>query len=483
MVGEVGRQRFSPRGASALRGRSATGGWHNGRLVRTTVEELPENRVRLDVEVPEADVKHALEHAAHDLADTVRIPGFRKGHVPLPVLMARIGKQALWDEAVRSHIDGWFWSAASNSGIRPVASPDVEFGEAPDDGGSFRFSATVPVLAKPELADWTTLEVARTETDVPAELVERELEALRSSVGELVPVEDRPVLEGDTVVLDLVGDETGTQRDYVTEVGEGRLIAPLEEALPGMRADESKTVEVAVDDERSTTIELTVKDVKEKVLPPVDDELARSTSEFDTLAELRADIEERLGEELAAELDAEFRERSVDALVDASKVEVAGPVVDRRTRELAAGLVRSVEGRGIPFASYLAMTGQREEDLIGRLRAEAERAVKRELVLDAVADELGIEVSEEEVEALVRDQSADPDEADANLAHLREHGGWERLRGDLRLKKALDEVVAGVKTIPTELAAAREKLWTPEKEKAGPGVKLWTPGSEEARTP
>ena len=438
--------------------------------------------MRLDVEVPEADVKHALEHAAHDLAGSVRVPGFRKGHVPLPVLMARIGREALWDEAVRSHIDGWFWSAASTSGIRPVASPEVEYGEIPDDG-PFRFSATVAVLAKPEVPDWTTFEVASADAEVPPELVERELEELRASVAELVPVDGRPVVEGDTVVLDLVGGETGTQRDYVAEVGEGRLIEPLEAALPGMRTGETRSVELPLDAERTTSVEITVKDVKEKVLPPLDDELARATSEFDSLEELRADIEARLREQLAAELEAEFRERAIDSLVAASSVEVAPAVVERRTSELASGLVRSVERRGVPFETYLTMTRQTEEAIVTRLRAEAEQSVKRELVLDAVADKLGIEVTDEEVEALVREQAeAVEDDADATVAQMREHGVWERLRGDLRLKKALDEVVAGVGRIPADVAAARAKLWTPEKEKAGSGVKLWTPGSEEART-
>ena len=438
--------------------------------------------MRLEVEVPEGDVKHALEHAAHDLADTVRIPGFRKGHVPLPVLMARIGREALWDEAVRSHIDGWFWSAASTSGIRPVDSPDVEFGAMPDDGGPFHFSATVSVLAKPEVADWTTLEVASREPNLPVELVERELEELRASVAELVPVEDRPVIEGDMVVLDLVGEETGTQRDYVAEVGEGRLIEPLESTLAGTRAGETKSVELPLDAERTTSVEIRVKDVKEKVLPPVDDDLARATSEFETLEELRSDIEGRLLEQLSAELDAEFRERAVDSLVAASTVQVPPAVVERRASELASGLVRSVERRGIPFETYLTMTGQTEEAIIGRLRQEAEQSVKRELVLDAVADKLELEVSDEEVESLIREQAGvTDDDPDAAIAQMREHGVWERLRGDLRLKKALDEVVSSVRRVPLDLAAAREKLWTPEKEKAGSGVKLWTPRSEEAR--
>src|SRR5215218_6093925 len=113
--------------------RGAARHWHNGRTVKTTVQELDGNRVRLDVEVPESDVQHALEHAAHDLAASARIPGFRKGKVPPGVIAARVGRETLWAEAVQSHFEGWYWSAAQSAGIQPVGSPDVELGEAPGD--------------------------------------------------------------------------------------------------------------------------------------------------------------------------------------------------------------------------------------------------------------------------------------------------------------------------------------------------------------
>jgi len=451
--------------------------------VRTTVEELPENRVRLDVEVPEVDVKHALEHAASDLAASVRIPGFRKGKVPLPIVLARVGKDTIWQEAVQSHLESWFWKAAATSGIQPVGSPELELGEAPADGGSFRFSATVGVIPRPALADWRELEVPAADAEVPAELVDRELELLRASVGELAPAGDRPVREGDTVVLDLVGDRAGTQRDYVTEAGSGRLVDELDTALVGMSAGETKAVEVAVDDEQTTPVELTLKDVKEKILPELDDELARAATEFDTLEELRADLDRRLREELEAELDAQFRENAVDALVEASTVELPAEIVDRRAAELWTGMARSLDARGISTETYLTMTGQASEEVVERLRAEAARAVGREVVLEAVADQLGLEVGDEELEAFVREQAAQAEEdPDETVGRMREHGAWERLRGDLRLRKALDEVAGGVKRIPVDLAAAREKLWTPEKEKQASGMNIWTPGSEEART-
>ena len=452
--------------------------------MKTTVEELPENRVRLDVEVPEGDVRHALEHAASDMAQTAKIPGFRKGKVPVALIAARLGRDALWQEAVRGHLEGWFWNAAVTSGIQPVGAPEVELGEAPADGGAFTFSATVDVLPKPEVADWTSLEVPAAEPEVPDELVEAELEAVRASVAELVPAGERPVRDGDTVVCDLVGERLGTQRDYVVEIGSGRLVDELDRALVGMSAGETKTVSVPFDENESTEVEVTVKDVKERVLPALDDELARAATEFETLAELRADVEGRLRKEIEAEIDAAFREAAVDALVDASDVRVPPALADRRAGELWAGMSRSLERRGITTETYLAMTGQSQEQVVERLRAEGARAVARELVLDAVADQLGVEIGDEELETFVREQAEGVgDDPEATLTTMREHGALERLRGDLRLRRALDAVAEGVKRIPVELAAARDKLWTPEKEEnPRSGRNIWTPGSEEART-
>ena len=161
------------------------------------VEELAENRVRLTVEVPREDVHHAVEHAADDLAKSVKIPGFRKGKVPRPVLLQRVGKERLYAEAIESHIAGWFWNAAARTNVRPVEAPEYDFQLPDSDDQPFAFTATVAVQAKPELADWTKLEVPYQEVEVPHELVEEELQALQSTVAELAPVEGRPAQPDD----------------------------------------------------------------------------------------------------------------------------------------------------------------------------------------------------------------------------------------------------------------------------------------------
>lgn len=453
--------------------------------MKTTVQELPDNKVRLEVEVPAHQVRHAFEHAVADLSETVRVPGFRKGKkIPMPVLVSRVGKEAVAAEAIRSHIDGWFWDAAASSGVRPVGPPEVEWDELPDSTGTFTFRATVPVAPRPVLPDLDSIEVGEVAGEVPPEAVDRELERLRQAAAELVPVSGRAVERTDTLVLDLVAREEGKEpaehRDYVVELGTGRLADEIEAVLPGTPEGETKTVELALQDGRRGTVEVTVKEIKEKLLPELDDKLAASISEFETLAELRQDIESRLGEQLAAELETRFRQDALDAVVAKTTFEGIEPLVDRRAAALLESLARSLGRQGVSTGAYLQATGQTPESLQASARAEAELAVKRELVLEAAVAELGIEVADEEVEALIRAEAAEAGEdPDETLRVMRERGAFEQVRADLRLRKALDTIVARVRRIPMELAKARERLWTPGKEKGGSGMKIWTPGSEE----
>jgi trigger factor len=446
--------------------------------VKDSVEELPENRVKVTVQVPSHDVHHAVEHAATDLAQTAKIPGFRKGKVPRQLLVQKVGKERLMAEAIDSHIGGWFWNAATRNRLRPVAQPEFDFELPENDDADWQFTATVRVQEKPELPDWSTLEVGAIEPEVPEELVQRELDALRATIAELIPVEGRPVGPEDTVIVDLVSPSGEERRDYVVELGRGAVVDEIESGVVGMSAGETKEIGFELTGDEQQAVTLTVKEIKEKKLPEIDDELARSASEFETLAELRTDIETRLLEQISEEVEAQFRSDAIDALVDASKVNAGGPLVEARTRELLRGLAQQVESRGVQLETYLAMTGQSPEQLISRLEDEARRSVGRELVLEAAADKLGIQVGDEEVEALVREQADLLDEnADETLERLRESGRFETLREDMRLRNALDRVVAEVKRIPRELADVREAIWTPEKEKQQTETKLWTPGT------
>ena len=444
------------------------------------MEELGSDTVRLTVDVPAHDVHHAVEHATSDLAASVKIPGFRAGKVPAQVLVQRLGRERIYAEAVDSHISGWFWNAAARARIRPVAQPQYEYDLPTEDGSVWRFQATVPVQPKVTVADWRELEVGRPEAEVPEELVAQELEALRDSVAELVPADDRPARDGDTLVVDIVSSDGEAQRDTVVELGSGRLVDEVEAALVGSTTGETKSVTYELADESTASVEIQVKEIKGKVLPELDDELARSASEFDTIGELRGDIESRLREQIEAEIESVFRANAVDALVTASKVSPAGPLVESRTRELLTGFVRSLERRQVSLDTYLQVTGRTAEELTAAMGLEASLSVARELALEAVADKLAIDVSDEEIKTLVREQAeASGDDAEQVIEDLWQHGRQEDLREDLRLRAALDRLAAEVKPIPIEQAEAREAIWTPDKETPETETKLWTPGSKE----
>lgn len=444
--------------------------------METSVEQLADDRVRLTVEVPAHDVNHAIEHATHDLAGRVKVPGFRPGKVPTQVLMSKIGKQRLYTEAVDSHIGSWFWSAVARSRVRPADQPEYEYDLPTSANEDWRFTAEFAVQPRPEPVDWKQLEVARQAVEVPEEALTRELERLQRIAADLSPVDNRTAQPGDVVVVDILSEGGFGQRDYVFELGAERLVDEIEQAVRGLVPGEERAVtwELADGSQRQGTV--TLKELHEKVLPPLDDGVAKSVSEYDSLDDLRGEIESSLRERLDEEAEAQFRQAAVDELVMASNVDPEGLSVEMRTRELLQGFVRALQQRGIDPNAYLQMTNTSAGELEARLRGEAKQSIARELLLEAVADKLGLEVSDDEIREELREQG----EVDEDIDDFFERNGAERVRPDLRMKKALDRVVSEVKRISPDQAAAREKLWTPdkEKEKAKP-KKVWTPGSKE----
>ena len=434
----------------------------------------------MTVEVPSGDVKHAIDHAASDLAGSLKIPGFRKGKVPMPVLMARVGKERLYAEAVESHIGGWFRAALRGTTVRPATAPEYDYELPSSERDPFQFTATVGVQEKPELPDWSTLEVPAADLEVPEELIDAELDVLRSSVAELAPVDGRAAREGDAALVDLVSSDGEAQRDYIVELGSQRLLPEIEQGLLGLEPGREKEIEYQFPDGTQAKITAVLKELYEKVLPPVDDELAKAASEFDTIADLRAEIESRLGGQLEEQLESEFRAAAVDALVEATELEVADGLVQARAVELWNAFVRSLERRGISPEAYIQLSGRTPQQIQADIEAEARQSLGREIVLEAAADRLGVEVTDEEVDALIREQSEElGEEPEDMIRQVREAGRYETIRADLVLRNTLDRIAGDVKRIPLDLAEARDKLWTPEKEKPETVAKLWTPGSKE----
>ena len=466
------------------------------------VTTLEENRVRLDVSVPQDEVRKEMDKAVRALAREVRIPGFRAGKVPPQVVMQRVGRDAVVEEMLRKALGVWYTAAVQETGLAPIDDPELDLDQVPEDG-DLQFTATVQVRPKATLGRYTGLEVGRAEPEVPDGALDQQLEALRERAARLQAV-DRPAQEGDFVVIDFEGHSGGKKlrtagaRDYVAQLGAGRLVPEFDRRLAGASAGDELTFPVSYAEGdargelsgRTVDYTVTVKQVQERVLPPLDDDLALEATEFDTLDEVRADLEKRLQEAAQAQADELFRRMVIDAVVEEASVEVPSVMVDRRVGAILNQTAQQLP-QGVSFEQYLAATDQTIEGLIEELRPDAEMALRRELVVEAVADAEGIEVADEDIEAQVRSDAEATGRAPERLLHdLREHGdGFEALREDLRLRKAVDLLIAEATAIPMEQAEAREKLWTPEQERekarreagdgegtAAPAGKLWTPG-------
>ncbi|HET6849975.1 MAG TPA: trigger factor [Gaiellales bacterium] len=463
--------------------------------MKTQLEELEANRVRLTVEVPAHDVDHAFEHALNDLSQSVRLPGFRKGKAPKGLVMQRIGRDAVIEEALEHHLSGWYRRAVAVSGIDPIDRPTIDWQDEPVEGEVFSFQAEVEVKPKPEVRSYKGMSGVRPPVEVPREAVDQELERLRLTVAELNPVE-RGAKDGDFVVIDFTGSiddepfEGGSGTDYGIELGSGRLISDLEQGLEGMKAGDEKDVPVAFPADypaehlagQAASFHVVMKDVKERLLPDLDDEFAKSVSEFDTLKELEDDITGRFSEALQEESDRVFRSSVLDDLAKQLSTELPEALVRGRMADMTRSMIESLASRGMEMSDYLRLTGQSAEQVVEALRPQAEDAVRKDLVLEAVADAEKIEITDEMVEAFIREQATqggeDPDELVSRL--MEDPATLTALRIDLRLQKALDIVVDNAKEISPEQAEAREKLWTPEKESEGAAAKpttIWTPGS------
>jgi trigger factor len=463
--------------------------------VKTTVTELPDSRVRLQVQVPSSELEGRLEHKANQLGRELKLPGFRRGKVPAPLVIQRI---------VRETLSRWYSDAIETAGIVPVGDPQVALGDLPPQGEALEFSIEIGVLPKAELGSYMGLEVARRDPVVEEEQIEQEIDTMRERLARLRTAE-RAAAEGDFVVVDYVGsllatdsaDEDaprqelpgGEGRDQLVELGGGNLIPGFEEGLLGASAGETRTVEVSFPADygnedlqgRAASFEVTVKEVKLKQLPEVDDDFAIDAG-FDNVQELREDISRRLTEVEQQRIEAEFRQAALDAAVAGARVGLTPELAKARAQEMWERMLQYLSHRGISREAYLQIAGRSEDEILAEMEPEAEQALRREAVLTAVVAAEGISPSEQDLlEAVSPAAEREGVEPEKLLEDLRAGGRLEELREDLAARQAVELIATAATPIPVAQAQAREELWTPEKaagqEDAGaaPG-RLWTPG-------
>src|SRR4051812_15370141 len=308
--------------------------------VKTKTSELPDSRVRVEVEVEPAAVDKALSAAAANLGRDLKIPGFRKGKVPPQVVLQRVGREAVLDEAVRQALPEWYEEAIGEANIATVGEPSLDLGELPDKGSPLEFSIEVGVRPAATLGDYKGLEVGRREPEVEAEEADAEIDRMRETSASLENVE-RPAKKGDFVVIDFVGKvggepfEGGEARGYLLELGSNRLVEGFEKQLEGATAGDDVTVNVTFPEDyraenlagNAASFDVSVKEVKEKQLPELDDDFAAEAGGFDSMDELREDIQTRLREQQERMIDTEYREAVVDAAVAEAQIDVPGELV------------------------------------------------------------------------------------------------------------------------------------------------------------
>jgi trigger factor len=473
--------------------------------VTTTVTELPESRVRVQAEVPADEVERRLQQAARKLGSQLRIPGFRKGKVPPPVVIRRLGREYVLDEALRTALGTWYVDAIDESGIVPIGEPDLDVGDLPAQGEPLQFSIEIGVRPEAQLGEYKGLEVGRREPEVEDSKIDEALEALRDRMATLDTVE-RAAARGDHIVADYVGKldgepfEGGSARDQLIELGSGTLIPGFEEQLEGITAGEERTITVTFPEQyaeelagREATFDVTAHEVKAKNLPALDDDFASEASEFDTLAELREDVAAKMREAEESTIEREFEEAVLQAAADNATVDVPAALVHARAHEMVEQSFTALGRQGISREMYLQIAGKSEHELAEEAEPEAAQALRREAVLAAIVEAEEVDPTDEDlIEALRPAAERDGSDPAELLETLRKNNRLDQLRDDVAARQALERLVASATPISVSAAEAREALWTPDKgdpaesgsagssgaegSQTGSG-KLWTPGS------
>jgi len=462
--------------------------------LRTTVTELGESRVRVQVQVPPSEIEARVERKARQLGREMKLPGFRRGKVPAPLVIQRVGREVVLEEAVRDTLGNWYSDAIDTAGIVPVGDPQLDLADLPQRGSALEFSIEIGVLPTARLGEYKGLEVPRREVLLDEDAVQHEIEGLRERLARLETVR-RPAASGDFVVVDYVGSidgesfKGGEGRDQLVELGSGNLIPGFEEGLQGAQAGDTRTVELSFPADyssrelagRDASFEVTVKEVKHKELPEVAEDFAVDMG-FDSVEELTEDVRARLGEAEGRRVDAEFREAALDAAVANAHVDTPEALAKAKAGEMWDRMLHSLSHRGISREAYLKITGREESDLISELLPEAAQSLRREAVIAAVVAAEGIVPSEEDLlEALTPTAEREDVEPRKLLEDLRESGRLEGLSEDLAARQAVEWIAAQAKPIPIEQARAREKLWTPDSKDLEDGAaskeaaRLWTP--------
>jgi trigger factor len=444
------------------------------------VTKLEENKVRLDIEVAPETVRQGVEAKIKELGRQVRVPGFRPGKAPRRVIENRLGRDYIYMEALQEQLPGWYSQAVVETDVRPIDQPEIHFDDPLDEEEGFKFSATVEVRPEARLGEYKGVEVPRREVEISEEDVEDRIEELRAQFATLAAVEGRPAQEGDFVILDFSGErlaggplEGAEAEDYMLEIGSGELLPDFEENIVGMNAGERKQFGVTFPMDyaeetlrgESVLFNVHVKEIKERDVPPLDDDFVKEASEFETLGELRVAVREELEATAEQRAEGEVRGRALDVVAEGAEVEIPEVMVHEKAHEMVDSFERSIRSQGMDPEQYYQLAGTDHAEFEERVSPDAEDTVRKELVLDAIAKAEGILAEEDEVmheiSHLAEGSERSPEEF---VKRLRANGTYAMLQEEISRQKALDFLVENAVPVPMDETEEAEEESTDEGE-------------------
>jgi trigger factor len=422
--------------------------------VKSTVEPLEGNKVKLSVQVDEPEFEKDIDAAFRRIAKEVRLPGFRPGKAPRRLLESKLGSEVGREEALREALPAYYVEAVKEHDVDVIAAPEIEITDGQEQGPVL-FDAVVEVRPIITVGGYESLRVELPRPEASDEEIDAQVDRLREQFAELTAVE-RPAQDGDHVSIGITGSRDGEvlpglqADDYLYELGSGSVAAELDENLRGAKVGDVLQFDAQPDDEDEEAVQfkVIVKDIKEKVLPEVDDEWANDVSEFETVAELRADLGDRISRVRKIQAQMALRDKAVIALVELVTDEAPDPMVNSEVQNRLQDLTLRLNAQGMSPDQYLAATGQSAEQLVEELRELAVQAVKADLALRALAEAEAIEVSDEdldaEIEALAVRVSQKPDRVRKDLERADQ---IQAVRSDLRKRKAVDWLAEQVELV------------------------------------
>ena len=424
------------------------------------VEKLEKNMAKITVEVPAEQFEKALTAAFNKNKSRFNIPGFRKGKAPQAMVEKMYGVEVLYEDAINEALDATYGDAVTESGLEVVSRPEIDVVQV-EKGKELIYTATVAVKPEVTLGEYKGIEVEKASAEVTDEDIEAELKKVQEQNSRLITVEDRAVEDGDQTVIDFEGSVDGTPfeggkgEDYPLTIGSHSFIDTFEEQLIGKNIGEECEVHVTFPEEyhakelagKPAVFKVTVKEIKRKELPELNDEFAGEVSEFETLEEYKNDVKSKLSLKKQKDAATENENHVVDKVVENAQMDIPEPMIDSQVNNMVNDYARRMQSQGLSLEQYMQFTGMTIETVKEQMKPQAVKRIQTRLVLEAIVKAENITVSDEAVEKEIADMAESYKMEVAQIKEYMGENGIEQMKEDLAVQEAVDFLVAEAKLV------------------------------------